>query len=115
MPDPTEIDRLLCCPAGCGRPDPDRHGPCSAPTYGATRRQALEAAGYTLAPTADLARHDARVTELLEANNREVERRRRAEAAAARALHGCACPPGAEAGCRGPLCPRRPLGAFTHG
>jgi hypothetical protein len=24
--------------------------------------------------------------------------------------HGCICPPGAEATCKGPLCPRRPIG-----
>lgn len=31
------------------------------------------------------------------------------------AMHpnGCICPPGAEAGCRGPLCPRRAIGEAT--
>ncbi len=26
---------------------------------------------------------------------------------------GCVCPPGAEATCRGPLCPRQPIGPAT--
>lgn len=26
------------------------------------------------------------------------------------AAHGCICPPGAEATCKGALCPRRPIG-----
>jgi hypothetical protein len=26
------------------------------------------------------------------------------------ASHGCVCPVGAEATCKGPLCPRRPIG-----
>jgi hypothetical protein len=27
-----------------------------------------------------------------------------------RSHHGCVCPVGAEATCKGPLCPRRPIG-----
>ena len=29
------------------------------------------------------------------------------------AQRGCVCPPGSEATCRGPMCPRQPIGAPT--
>jgi hypothetical protein len=75
----TPIDRALCCGPTCGR-GTDAAGPCVAGTYGATIRQRLEAAGYIILSAAD---HDRRITELLEANNREVERRREPEAVGA--------------------------------
>jgi hypothetical protein len=76
MPDPTPLDRALCCGPTCHR-GTDATGPCVAATYGAGIRQRAEAAGYVVLFAAD---HDRRITELLEANNREVERRRAAEA-----------------------------------
>jgi hypothetical protein len=70
----TPIDRALCCGPTCGR-GTDATGPCVAATYGHAIRQRAEAAGYVILFAAD---HDRRITELLEANNREVERRRKA-------------------------------------
>jgi hypothetical protein len=79
MPDPTPLDRTLCCGPICGRGTDDA-GPCVASIYGRAIRQRIEGAGYVVLSAAD---HDRRITELLEANNREVERRRNAEAAVA--------------------------------
>jgi hypothetical protein len=75
MSDPTQADRALCCGPTCKR-GTDATGACIANTYGAGIRQRAEAAGYVVLSAAD---HDRRITELLEANNREVERRRVAE------------------------------------
>jgi hypothetical protein len=69
------IDRALCCGPTCGR-GTDAAGPCVAATYGHAIRQRAEAAGYVVLSAAD---HDRRITELLEANNREVQRRREAD------------------------------------
>jgi hypothetical protein len=69
-------DRALCCGPTCRR-GTDATGSCVADTYGAGIHQRAEAAGYLVISVAD---HDRRITELLEANNREVERRRAAEA-----------------------------------
>jgi hypothetical protein len=70
------IDRALCCGPICGR-GTDATGACIAHTYGGGIRQRAEAAGYLVLSASE---HDRRITELLEANNREVERRRAAEA-----------------------------------
>lgn len=40
------IERAMCCGATCLRPDPARHGPCAATTWGARRLAALRAAGF---------------------------------------------------------------------
>lgn len=42
----TPIERALCCGPVCLRPDPARHGPCAAATWGASRLAALRAAGF---------------------------------------------------------------------
>jgi len=76
MPDSMDADRALCCGPTCGR-GTDAAGPCVASIYGRAIRQRIEGAGYVVLCAAD---HDRRITELLEANNREVERRRAAEA-----------------------------------
>lgn len=73
---PTPADRALCCGPTCKR-GTHATGPCVAATYGAGICQRAEAAGYLVLSAAD---YDRRITELLEANNREVERRRAAEA-----------------------------------
>jgi hypothetical protein len=69
------INRALCCGPACHR-GTDASGPCLAANYGAAIRQRLEAAGYIILSAAD---HDRRITDLLEANNREVQRRREAD------------------------------------
>lgn len=69
------INRALCCGRTCGR-GTGSTGPCVAANYGAAIRQRAEAAGYLILSAVD---HDRRITDLLEANNREVERRRDAD------------------------------------
>ncbi len=118
MPDPNPLHRAACCGTACGR-GTSESGPCVAGTYGAAILRRAQAAGYVLLSAAD---YDSRIAELLEANNREVERRRTVEAARAilatelkRLRNGCICPPGAEATCQGWQCPRRalPTGSAT--
>jgi hypothetical protein len=47
MPDPTAIDRALCCGQTCGRARPDQ-GECVASTHGRRQLMGLEAAGYVV-------------------------------------------------------------------
>lgn len=46
MPDPTAIERALCCGLTCGRPDNRQHGPCVAAIHGRAQLTRLHAAGY---------------------------------------------------------------------
>lgn len=54
MPDPTPIERALCCGLLCGRHKPE-HGECQASTYGRRKREALEAAGHEVLPVGEIA------------------------------------------------------------
>lgn len=76
MVDPNPLHRALCCGPTCGRGSAAQ-GPCVAGTYGAAIEARLNAANYV---AVRLDAWDRRITELLEANNREVLRRRAAEA-----------------------------------
>jgi hypothetical protein len=49
MPDPTPIDRALCCGPTCGR-GTEATGPCVAARYGHDIRQRAEAAGFAVVP-----------------------------------------------------------------
>jgi hypothetical protein len=77
--DTTTAERAFCCGPTCGRGTTES-GPCVAGTYGAAILRRAQAASYVLLSAAD---YDRRITELLAANNREVERRRTVEAARA--------------------------------
>lgn len=100
--------QALCCGQTCGR-GTDEAGPCLANSHGhATHRRILKA-GYVVLP-ASAAPDPNRERQCQPSHPGNAPpappwQLGRIEVQPA----GCVCPAGAEAGCKGPMCPRRAM------